>query len=611
MESERTAPISSQDFFERATSQALREIFGEDPAYADFNENLPLIFLSKKSENPLTVSVYVISRFRFLFAPELQEIVIKSLLALTHLNISRSFFSDFRLPEIGTATYTLHLLVIYLEEERDFVAIQESLPDIKTQLLAAFKINSPPLTHVDKTRQIQEKICYFVRRFPLSFDREIIDQMDHFFITSASAFREERSNKHLVRIIYNFYLFKKKIGQQIVAQTSKRYIEVSVRPSTLLKDEKSVLAVFVGMNFLKENELFDEKHLLRSFQRYLPDVRLTPGSFFCYNQRNCEIHIVYVEVEKEGGEPFSAAEIELLRGSLPIGLKNQVAYLISPVFMPRNEEEVMRNLIILSGQVRGVKDPVQLMVSFDQQIGGDILFTLVLARMRESDSEPLGQLIKKGREKPLASLLNIEIERVKIMGDVAPCYQKEAAVLRARLPQAGFVREDHSIDLYKARLYLVQACEEIFGRVRDYNGGLYLKEMEVFRPLKELISDLTCEREFLLENLFHSIYPAQLKWTANPALLKKLFLLILEQVDLRDSGDGVRIEEAPDGIYACLTKASSEIEEALRARGGVNLLCCALERDGIAYSGYLYFSEELAAREEMIALLKGLSASTI
>lgn len=465
----------------------------------------------------------------------------------------------------------------------------------------------PPYTpfFTEKAAIVQRRLAHFVSRFPLFFNEEMIRQMQHFLIVSHRAFQDARTPAHLMRIIYNFYRFKKVLIPQKRENPTKRYLEIRLRRVHLesARKREALLAVCVGFNLLKENEVFDEKHLIKAFQRYFPTVRATKDSFFGYDDPEYKIRLVYLEIEKEDGVAFSDEQIKLLQDSLPLGLKNQVAHLISPVFMPRNEEEVMRNLITLSKQLKLVKDPVHLMISFEEQCDSEITFAVQLSRVISSKTAALPELFRRAKAAH-GNLPQIIADRVRAMGPLKKNYQKEVAALRVKFSRTPFTREDHSIDLYKARLYVAKAFELIFGKIRDYNGGLYTKEMETFLELCQALGQEASQSQFLLENLFHSIYPVDLKGVANPLCLKKLFLLFKAQIDPKSATDLV-IKDEEEGIYAVALlnnpASHSKMEEKMRQQFGTGLclLSCSILDAGVLYVGYIYFAQRSAKRSEI------------
>ena len=83
-----------------------------------------------------------------------------------------------------------------------------------------------------------------------------------------------------------------------------------------------------------------------------------------------------------------------------------------------------------------------------------------------------------------------QIDRVKVVGKLRRKVPKEVAVVRVRLPSEKFLREDYSVDLFKARQHLVKEMEQILGEVRDYNGGMIAKQSENFARLKKLLQEI-------------------------------------------------------------------------------------------------------------------------
>ena len=147
--------------------------------------------------------------------------------------------------------------------------------------------------------------------------------------------------------------------------------------------------------------------------------------------------------------------------------------------MPRNEEEVMRNILILTNQIKYVRDIPQVAITFDEQAYAHLYFTVILARLLKPESTSLADLFKKGNS--IAEYLH---DRTKVMGFVRKKYAKEATVFRLKLPKDGFLRADHSIDLYKARQTVVGELLKVVGEIRDYNGGMISKQHELLSTIR-------------------------------------------------------------------------------------------------------------------------------
>ena len=103
--------------------------------------------------------------------------------------------------------------------------------------------------------------------------------------------------------------------------------------------------------------------------------------------------------------------------------------------MPRNEEEVMRNILVLSQQLRFLRDIPQMIISFEEQTDTELSFTVILVRLLHPDSRPIEELFR------------FSIDRVKVVGQLRRKIPKEAVVMRARIMSEQFMREDYSVDL--------------------------------------------------------------------------------------------------------------------------------------------------------------------
>ena len=226
--------------------------------------------------------------------------------------------------------------------------------------------------------------------------------------------------------------------------------------------------------------------------------------------------LLYFELD---GVDFSLNEIRQLKEKLPEEVRNGIEKLARPLFMPRNEEEVMRNIVVLSDQLKSARDIPQVHINFDEQTTEWLQFTVICLRvLREGDSALRALFEKSG--------MQFIPDRVKQVGVVRKKYPKEATVFKVQLLPQPFLRTDHSVDLYKARLAIVKELQRILGDFRDFNGGMIAKQQEQFFALKSMMGELAVKEDLLLENFFHSIFPIELRSLFPPLPLKNLFTLL-------------------------------------------------------------------------------------
>lgn len=505
----------------------------------NMQDALPHLAWEQWEENPLRFSVSLVCLKRPGVEKFFFEMVGRWLLPSSQMTAPSSFATEFQIGESSEIYVACEVAISAENEEeaeqlcRNFAFLEREILMGVSSLYHANKILEMKGLSLDaKTGIIQERIAAFVHRFPKMFDYDIYSEMQHFLISSKEAFKEVRDCMQMSRLIWVLYRFRKELEKRMEATIGKRHICLKIRPQLVQTPfgSKEVLSIFVGLNFLKEHELFEERHLLSALARFVPGVKIISDSYFERENFDQKIHAFYVEVEKENG--FSKQEISILRLFLPDEIKRRVEQLVAPIFMPRNEEEVMRNVLTLSHQLKYTRDIPQVILSFDEQTDSELSFTVVLVRLVQPGCAPIRELLNQCKLDG-----QILFDRVKNVGMLRRRYPKEAAVFRVRLPSAQFLRQDYSVDLYQARQSVLHALQETIGEVRDFNGGMIAKQSENFGLLKKGLGELASQQALLLQNFFHAIFPAHLSTTLDSQLLKQLFQMLLEAVDSHEGVD--------------------------------------------------------------------------
>ena len=315
---------------------------------------------------------------------------------------------------------------------------------------------------------------------------------------------------------------------------------------TKIKNEKEVLGVLVGLNFLKEHEVFEKKHLLNALSLFFPDVYPIKESFFVDKGGDNSAQIVYLEVAKKSGNNFTFDEISRLKRELPGEVKAHIEQLMHRVFMPRNEEEIARNILVLSKQLKFVNDIPQVIVNFDEQNYKELAFTVILLRVLKPSMPTIQEMFKQGKMD-----LRIAVDRVKRVGILRRKYLKEANVFKIFLPGQDYVRKDHSVDLNKARIDVINNLNKVFTEVRDYNGGMIFKQNEALNGLKNSLGRGLEQNEFLLEKFFYAIRPVEMSIIASVFSLKCMFLMLVNAIKREET----RIKKYNDYLFKKESKA--------------------------------------------------------
>ncbi len=490
------------------------------------NEHLPMV---KWFVHSGTLSVIFLCRQRKGAAHFFYDMISRWLTPGRPLDIELFFSSDFSFPDLADVPFTVAHIALSVESDKDKEEMLLGIKSIDTEIrlgavsnfharrILEFKGLSPD----SKTAMIQEKIGSLIQSRSQDYDKGIFALMQRFLVTCSEKFKTARDYHHISRIISILYLTRKLLNQKTQAFPNKRHFVLKFIKTKVTTDsgEMSVLGMLVGLNFLRENEVFEEKHLMGAIKTYIPGAKNVKDSFILDRNQGSHHQTIYLEIEKEDGLDFTFDEIQSLRVEMPEHLKGHIEYLTHPIFMPRNEEEVMKNMMVLSKQLRFVQDIPQVIITFDEQKGTDLSFTAIFLRVLKVKSKGIKELVKSSK---------MTLEKSRNVGTLRRKYPKEASVLRYHLPLKSYLRKDRSVDLYKARKDVLKELECTFGEVRDYNGGMILKQSEAFSALKKSLGVALKTNENLLEKFFYALTPVEMKTIVSKEHLKALFLLLVQ-----------------------------------------------------------------------------------
>lgn len=494
---------------------------------------VPLITSSGIQKVPGTISFFALSKYRLGSFKFFLDVVSRWLAPGRRLNVVLMYGTDFRINHLSEEVYTICKIAVSVADQAECEEIQQNFFKLKPEIALGVQsefyaqrlIESRGMMADDKATLIQGFVTYLIKRFPMHYSHDVFTEMQHVLVTCSDEFKASRQARHLCRIICIQYLFRKRLREELKKNSHRRYLHLKIFRGFIKTPTgpKPVLSVLVGINFIRDQENFGEKNLIKAIQYYIPSAHTVKDSFIIHKIGSENVCLSYIEVEKKDGNPFTSSEIRKLRRELPGNLKNRIEHRLHTIFMPRNEEEIMRNILALTNQIKYVRDIPQVFITFDEQAYAHLYFTIILARLLKPDSCSIADLFKKS-----GSIAEYLHDRTKIMGYVRKKYAKEATVFRLKLPKDCFLRADHSIDLYKARQTVVTELSSVVGEIRDYNGGMISKQHELLSAIRGLLMDTKDYDELLLENFFYSLAPVVVRTLLNPEAFKILFLMLLE-----------------------------------------------------------------------------------
>lgn len=527
------------------------------------------------------------------------------------------FIADFRF-KFFEEEFTLAEVVLPLEsrqeKEEALKNLRVILTEIKLGVASDFHasriLQFKGLPYDRKTTLIQEKIASLIQSHSKDFGKSILSHMQHFLVTCSEEFKTQRDYHHISRIISVLFFMQGLLKQKLAAEPERRHILVKFLKTKVLLGEsvKEVLGVIVGLNFLKEHEVFEKKHLISALKEYVPLALDVPSSYFLEKDAEMPIQTLYLEIEKENGLDFTSEEVNLLRLKLSEQLKGHIELLQQKVFMPRNEEEIVRSIVALSRQLKYVQDLPQVVISFDEQIGSELCFNIVLLRVLRLKAPTILELF--GSQE---GGLKFVLDRVKKVGVIRRKYLKEANVFRLFLKTEHFLRPDHSVDLNRARLAVMEYLNRVLGEVRDYNGGLIYKQNEAYQNLVGALGEMEKKNLFLLEKFFFAIRPSEMAATVATAVLKSLFFMFLnaikrEEARIKKHSDYL-FKKEKNALYLILPCYDFNLKKALKEKIALSflssLLSFELAYNEITYLGFILFSDDEIKTGSFLKLVQG------
>lgn len=380
----------------------------------------------------------------------------------------------------------------------------------------------------DKRALVHEHLSRLIHRFPNHFDYGLLSLVQHLFLDTSETFRAERGVRHLARIATSLYAVDAHVARRVAARPRERHVSVKIGEATVQEPlrRRSVTTVTAAITTLSDREFVTEKHLWQAIRALSPEAQSIPEASFRRDFPEDGLRLFYVEVEADGGSLDGLAE----------AFAGRVERLMPPLFMPRNEEEVMRGLLALASQITYLRDLPQAIISFDKQGEESVTFTVILVRLAIGEVVPW---------KALFQATAFRLEKERDVGRLRQKYDKEGAVLSLSLPIAPYVRQEGSVDLLAAREDVSARLRAIIGEFRDYNGGTLSKEAEQLASLREAFPSTHHD---YVENIFCAIEPPHMRATAAMDLLIAIVSALLEKRDVVRTYDTYSVRVAQEAI---------------------------------------------------------------
>ena len=456
----------------------------------------------------------------------------------------------------------------------------------------------------NKMECIQETLVKILNRFPAKFNKSIFSGMAYTCTHTTSEFQEQRSYSHLTRMIISLFVIRNQLDKEARTFPEKRHMKIKFLRTELEFPfgKKPVVGLVIVVNLFHKYESFEEKHILLSLQQYISTVQIVPGSFYRFYANQGPVLTLYVEVEKKDGSRFSLVELGIFKQNLVQELIKRIEYLVPSLFKVRNEEETMRNILLLSQELKSSVDLPQIMVSFDQHSQDDLTFTVILLRVKNEKTIPIQNLLQDVDQR-----IHFIPDRIQVVTYLKKKHPIEANVFRLQIAKLPiFLRMDFSVNLYLARQEVLTFLHQNIGEVRDYNGGMIIKQGELLSQIKRLFSDLSNKNQELLENFFYSLNPIESQATIPLQALSLFFEVFIRQVEKKISKDEsyhIEFQNDNENTFAIIKVADLNLKKFIESQltriqiYDYSLISSFLSFEGIHYMSF-YYCNEIADKQK-------------
>lgn len=514
---------------------------------------------------------------------------------------------SFRWDLFPETSFFLLEVKILLEESKDLSKIEQNLPSLSKEIASSllekryskYLLSTRPLSLDAKMEIVHKELIYLLKKFATYFDEGLFKEMSRFLSLAPSTFCEPRPARLISKIVASHYVMRAYLQRSINLFPETRHLQVRYVRNELHFHfgSKPVLGLIMAVSILDKHDFLEETHIEQAAQSLIPGLHTVKGSFYAFQGIDDPVRCLYVELEKKDGSSLTLKEMTLLKKELEEELKRRIETLVPSIFMIRNEEETMRNILILSQELRYLSDLPQVMISLDRQTSSEIFFTVILVRLQKTNQLSLQKKFEK-----LTTSNRFIPDRVQQVGFLRKNSPKEANVFHLALPkEASLLRADFSVNFYLARQRVVSLLNDALGHFRDYNGGMILKQGELFCLFKDSFQTLSQKNHELLENFFFSLNPIETQATLPLPSLTILFNLFLDATKTELTKKDhyfLKIEEKNDQLFTLIRTQETSFKEELfqtfsmREFSHKSLIQTHVTFQGSLYSGFILQSSD-------------------
>lgn len=369
--------------------------------------------------------------------------------------------------------------------------------------------------------EVLKKLEKWNYRFPHRIRDSLFNELCFFYLHNNKDYLAHRNPWHIFRLILSIHLMKEKLSYKVAFYPNNRHLEIRCIYSSLTFPfiSKPVLGCLVGCNLFDRYEIFDKENILLTSQKYIPYVRFVKESLYQCPVKDENLKIIYLEIEKKESRVFSLYERSLFKNGLQKRMKHSIQRLSPVVFMGSNKEEIYKTLVILNREIQATNDLPQVHISLDRQTDKEIIFRIHLVQIAPAYAISWNNLF--------LDCLFIS-EHISIIKKIKQ-YPVQAHIFRLHFAREyRLLRSDGSLIFYAAREKVVAALTKALGEFRDFNGGIFYEQQEIFQRFKRAFPKLAETELELMETFFYSLLPEEKQILLQRKILSTLFTLFMK-----------------------------------------------------------------------------------
>lgn len=383
----------------------------------------------------------------------------------------------------------------WMEKEKDFFTHQ-----VKAGLLserAAFGVMQLGATNKEeRLASLEEKLVHYLSVFFKEemtqyhlMAKQFICQVEDFWIKERDLFAVLKIIMRLIGFSHRLSFPSRFDPASFLLKSYKLSTNTALGPIT-------VIGVCLAIELQTDFHLFRQNLLEDILASEQIDFAFKTKSLVRLSTQNPRHLLLYFEF-------FPKSESQKWVNKIHAALEKAICPMVHPLFVQRNEEELLRYSVVLANQVKSKKDVPHVAILFDRYSHREIHFSAAIVLMSSVALQSHDKWMLHIEMTP-----SLKLEKWRSLGDKTTKWQKELFIITGVLPTENYLRPDYTVDFFAARAQFLESLERVFGVCRDYNGAMMAEERKSYDELAMHFSQDSLKKTFF-ERFFCALAPAE------------------------------------------------------------------------------------------------------